>query len=332
MAEPMYIGVDIGGQPRGAGSRGARQVERFRMAAEAGVFDFVETQATAGGDLRPYFDLVDRYALPVRVIDGTWGIGRDEALAKDVIDAASRVGSKVLNLRLPAQANGAEPLSDDDVVAFYLRLCEWGDRVGCVPSLDACSVSRRDRTRVARLGERIARAGFPFRVTVDHADLPCSDVQTHIQANTEANTHPNHADAQRDASSALHADWIDRGWVYHVRTRGVPTRAARRARIDTPASRSLRGDAHVTPQLWAVTRAEGWKRELRQLIRWQANELRPRLRQITCAFASPAGRRGDAGRDALSDNVACAHWLRDTWLCQMERRYGHAPHTQRVQH
>ena len=298
MAEPMFIGVDVGGSSRGSRSRGTRQIERFRMAARAGVFDFVEMHASTGGDLKPYFELVDRYALPVRVIDGTWGIGCDEATARDMLDAGSRIGSKVLNLRLCGQRNEHGLLTDEQIVAFYLRLSEWGERVGCMPSLDACSMSSRDRARVASWGERIAQAGAPFRITLDLSE----------------------------ASDPLNIDWIDRGWVYHVRTSGVLA----------PASNTLHEHADVTPAtahtayaepvqptpLWAMDRAERWKRELRRLIHWQIHERRPRLRQITCAFASQGAQGGVAALDVLRENVACARWLRDTWLCQMEKRYG----------
>ncbi|CAM2155702.1 Xylose isomerase [Pararobbsia alpina] len=328
MAEPMFIGVDVGGAMPGASgnTRRSRQADHFRLAAEAGVFDFVETHASAGDDLAPYFDLVDRYALPVRVIDGTWGIGRDEAKAKDVIDAGSRVGGKVLNLRLCGHRADGALLSDDEVVAFYLRLCEWGDRVGCVPSLDACSVSKRDRTRVTRLGERITNAGAPFRVTLDLSDLPpLSHGASNDAGATRGDLSPISA-CSAQASDTPHSDWIAQGWVYHVRTHGLLSRTARKTRAARTAARGIHAPPPVTSQVWAVNRAEGWKRELRQLIRLQANELRPWLRQITCAFASAPGQRRDAALDALSDNVACARWLRDTWLCQMEQRYGSGIH------
>ncbi|MFP6560486.1 hypothetical protein WJ542_19620 [Paraburkholderia sp. B3] len=323
MAEPMFIGVDIDGLPGNGGSRRARQADGFRVAAEAGVFDFVEIHASAAAHLKPFFELVDRYALPIRVIDGTWGVGGDEANAKDLIDAGSRVGGKVLNVRLAGRRDDAPP-SDEQLVAFWLQLCEWGERAGCVPSLDACFASGRDRTRIARLGDRLALMGAPFRVTLDHSDLLIKEEALQAPAAQDADTMLAGTSHAR-AVAQRHADWIDRGWVCHVRTRGALSRSAGKGRAGTASAPGERSGSPAAPQLWAKARAEGWRRGLHQLIHWQASELRPRLRQITCAFASPAGRRNGAGLDALRDNVACARWLRDLWLDQMEARYGGAP-------
>jgi hypothetical protein len=324
MAEPMFIGVDIDGLPGNGGSRRARQADGFRVAAEAGVFDFVEIHATAAAHLKPFFELVDRYALPIRVIDGTWGVGGDEANAKHLIDAGSRVGGKVLNVRLAGHRDDEPSPSDEQVVAFWLQLCEWGDRAGCVPSLDACFVSGRDRTRIARLGERLALMGAPFRVTLDHSDLLIDEEALRGPAAQDADATPEGGTHAR-ASAQRHADWIDRGWVYHVRTRGALSPAAGRGRTGALPVPVEHPESSAIPQLWAKARAEAWRRGLHQLIHWQASELRPRLRQITCAFASPTGRRSGGGLDALRDNVACARWLRDMWLDQMEARYGGAP-------
>jgi hypothetical protein len=172
---------------------------------------------------------------------------------------------------------------------------------------DACSMSSRDQARVARWGERIAQASAPLRITLDLSE----------------------------ACDAPNIDWIDREWVYHVRTSGTLSPAPR-----VEAGGASQGNAPVDPTaltqrtelaepaeptnpapVWATNRAEGWKQELRRLIHWHIHERRPRLRQITCAFAS-SSTQGGAALEALRENVACARWLRDTWVCQMQKRYG----------
>jgi hypothetical protein len=324
MAEAILIGVNLDGVLEHDGLPLPTPAERFRMIAGAGVFDYVEKNPVRGEDLAPYFALVDRHALPIRVIGGIWCAGRDEAHVDEIIDAGARFGSTVLNCQLYAHHADGHPLSDREVAAFYLRAYERGEPVGCLPSLEVhVDMWSEDFRRVARVAQYVERASAPFRITLDHSHLL---FKIGNRGELDASGLHEPAGSARHlldpaSPSAVYADWIARGWVRHAHARSVipnnpENRWMRRADgrpgrgiqypFVEPAPGAYHGDWHPAP-------LDTWKTALRQLLQWQVHARPTLLEQISCEFIPFPDYGGGARYSIFDNNVACAQWLRDTW-------------------
>ncbi|ONX82892.1 xylose isomerase [Burkholderia cenocepacia] len=332
MTEPILIGVNLDGVLEHDGLPPPTPAERFRRVAAAGVFDYIEKNPVRGEGLSPYFALVDRHALPIRVIGGIWCAGRDEAHVAEIVAAGARFGSTVLNCQLFAHHADGHPLSDREVADFYLRAYASGEPVGCLPSLEVhVDMWSEDVARVARVARLVEQAGAPFRITLDHSHLL---FKIGNRAELDASGLRESADggcAMLDPASraAIYTDWIARGWVRHAHARSVtPNNPANRwmRRADGRPGRGIQypfvepapGAYHGE---WRAASLDPWKAALRQLLHAQAQAevhaptpAQPaRLEQISCEFIPFPDYGGGARYSIFDNNVACAQWLRDTW-------------------
>ncbi|RQS74961.1 xylose isomerase [Burkholderia sp. Bp8963] len=324
MAEPILIGVNLDGVLEHDGLSPPTPAERFRMIADAGVFDYVEKNPARGEDLAPCFALVERHALPIRAIGGIWCAGRDEAHVAEIIDAGARFGSTVLNCQLYARHADGHPLSDGEVADFYLRAYERGEPVGCLPSLEVhVDMWSEDFTRIARVAQRVEQAGAPFRITLDHshllfkignpAELDASGIREQVESGRLV--------LDPASPAAVYADWIERGWVRHAHARSVIPNNPENRWMRGPDGRPGRGIQYpfVAPAPgsyhgeWHAASLDTWKDALRRLLQWHAHTRPTRLEQISCEFIPFPDYGGGARYSIFDNNVACALWLRDTW-------------------
>ncbi|AIO32320.1 putative xylose isomerase domain protein TIM barrel [Burkholderia cenocepacia] len=324
MAEPIRVGVNFDGVLEHDGLPTPSPAERFRMIAGAGVFDYVEKNPVRGEDLSPYFDLVQRHALPIRVIGGIWHAGRDEAHVAEIIDAGARFGSTVLNCQLHARHADGHPLSDREVADFYLRACERGEPAGCLPSLEVhVDMWSEDFTRVARVARHVEQAGAPFRITLDHshllfkignrAELDASGIRAQVESGRVV--------LDPASPGAVYADWIARGWVRHAHARSVMPGNPDNRWMRRADGRPGRGIQYpfVAPApdtyhgAWRAASLDTWKLALRRLLQWQVHARPVQLEQISCEFIPFPDYGGGARYSIFDNNVACAQWLRDTW-------------------
>ncbi|RSC14455.1 xylose isomerase [Burkholderia cenocepacia] len=324
MAEPILIGVNLDGVLEHDGLPPPTPAERFRRVAAAGVFDYIEKNPTRGEDLSPYFALVDHHALPIRVIGGIWCAGRDEAHVAEIVAAGARFGSTVLNCQLHARHADGHLLSDREVADFYLRAYASGEPVGCLPSLEVhVDMWSEDFMRVARVARHVEQAGAPFRVTLDHSHLLFKiGNRAELDASgLRESADGGHALLDPASPAAIYANWIARGWVRHAHARSVtPNNPENRwmRRADGSPGRGIQYP-FVAPAPsayhgeWRADALDTWKTALRQLLRTQAHARPPLLAQISCEFIPFPDYGGGARYSIFDNNVACAHWLRDTW-------------------
>ncbi|KVN39071.1 xylose isomerase [Burkholderia pyrrocinia] len=324
MAEPLLIGVNLDGVLEHDGLPPPAPAERFRMIAGAGVFDYVEKNPARDEDLTPYFALVDRHALPIRVIGGIWRAGRDDAHVAEIVDAGARFGSTVLNCQLYAHHADGHPLSDDEVADFYLRAYERGEPVGCLPSLEVhVDMWSEDFTRIARVAQRVEAAGVAFRITLDHSHL-LFKIGNRAELDVSGMREPVESGRlvlDPASPAAVYAGWIERGWVRHAHARSVIPNNPENRWMRRPDGRPGRGIQYpfVAPAPgayhgeWRAAPLDSWKDALRALLRWRAHTRPTLLEQISCEFIPFPDYGGGARYSIFDNNVACAQWLRDTW-------------------
>jgi sugar phosphate isomerase/epimerase len=333
MTPTLHIGVNIDGVLHRDDLPPVDAESRFRMTADAGVFDYVEMNPPEGVALAPYVGLSERYALPVRVIGGIFRAGRDEAHLRRIIAWAPRFGSKVLNCQLYANHADGHRLTDAEVVRFYTQACEWAEPAGCIPSLEVhVDMWSEDFGRIAQVGERLARSGIPLRLTLDHShlifkignaeELDASRIRALVEAG-EIVLDPASPDA-------VFKQWIARGWVHHAHARSVIPNNLPNSRMRRPDGRPGRGIQYplVCPApdqwdgIWHEAALAPWKDAVRHLLDARAQGHAATPQHISCEFIPFADYGGGAGYSIFDNNVACAAWLRDTWL---ERSAGQHP-------
>lgn len=312
---------------------------QFHMIADAGVFDYVEINPPKDLALAGYVELSERYALPVRVIGGIFCAGRDEAHLRHVIEWAPRFGSTVLNCQLYANHADGHRLTDAEVAKFYVQACEWAVPVGCLPSLEVhVDMWSEDFTRVARVGELLARDGIALRITLDHShlifkignaeELDASRIRPLVEAGELV------LDPQ--SSDAIFKQWIARGWVHHAHARSVVPDNPRNFRMRRPDGRPGRGIQYpfVRPAAgqwdgsWDEVALVPWKDAVRHLLNARVRGVSSTPRRISCEFIPFADYGGGAGYSIFENNVACAQWLRNTWQEQMAGQTATAAYTQ----
>ncbi|MDB5786838.1 xylose isomerase [Caballeronia mineralivorans] len=327
MTPTLQIGVNIDGVLHRDDMPPVDAESRFRMIADAGVFDYVEMNPPEGVALAPYLGLSERYALPVRVIGGIFCAGRDEAHLRHIIEWAPRFGSKVLNCQLYASHADGHRLTDAEVAQFYALACEWADAAGCIPSLEVhVDMWSEDFGRIARVGELLARDGIALRLTLDHShlifkignayELDVSNIRPLVEA----------GEIVLDPISprAIFKQWIARGWVHHAHARSVIPNNPPNSRMRRPNGMAGRGIQYPflrpAPDQWDGNWEEAaltpWQDAVRHLINVRAQGHAATPQHISCEFIPFADYGGGAGYSIFDNNVACAAWLRNLWLEQ----------------
>jgi hypothetical protein len=302
---------------------------RFRMVRDAGVFDYVD-KTPEPDEVDQFLAASEKYGLPV--LGGGWfyAYGRDEDLLAHNLAIGQQLGSRVHNVQVLAKRGDGQPVSNDEVVDFYERGLEVGQRLGLLPCLEVhVNMWSEDFRRVAEVAALATARGLPFHMTLDHShvifkiDHPAEQDVSGIREDVAAGR------LILDPFEAGHVSgqWIDANWVTHCHARaaipnnprnimavdekGVPGRG-----IQYPFVQPDPGDYHAD---WDEKLLEPWKEVMRQLFRHHANRPDSPLQQVSTEFI-PNLDYGEGGNYSLFEQaVACVEWMREEWSGYHER-------------
>jgi hypothetical protein len=324
----LQVGINIDGVLVHDGLATPLPATRFVWIRQSGAFDYVEKNIDPREDFAPYFDLVDRYGLPIRVFGGIFCAGIDEPRMRWGLATGGRLGARVFNMQLYARHADGHELSDEEVARFFLEAMEHGSRSGCLPSLEVHVDMWSERfQRVERVAELLARSNVRLRLTLDHSHLIFKIGHDEELALSGLADEPDGARAllAPDGAHAFYRRWLSEGWVAHAharsvapgvshnaamnRRRGLPGRAIQYPLVEPPA-----GSFHAP---WQAERLAPWKAAVRDLL--QAMRMQPDATpgQISCEFIPFADYGGGARYSIWDNNLACAHWLREEW-CRLD--------------
>jgi len=298
---------------------------RLQWIRDAGVFDYVEKNINPQEDFAPYRDWIAEYGVPIGVFGGIFCAGRDEALMHWGLRTGGELGARLFNMQLFARHADGHALTDREVADWYLDAMEHGTQAGCLPSMEVHVDMWNERfARVEAVGELLAKAHVPLRLTLDHSHLIFKiDNPTELAASGLDAT----GDGGRDylapgRSHALYREWLERGWVVHAHTRSVATGLrgnAAQHRADGSPGRAIQypllGPAPGTfHQTWDAQALAPWKTAVGELLDWMHTHPEQSPRQISCEFI-PFPDYGGGGRyDIWQNNIACARWLQEEWI------------------
>ena len=320
MEEALKIGVNIDGVLHRDSEPLPDTETRFRMVAEAGVFDYIEKNPAPGEDLAPCLGFVERFGMPISVIGGIFRAGRDEARMRDIAEWGGRFGAEVFNCQLFADHIDGHRLSDDEVADFYLRTCDAGERHGCLPSFEVhVDMWSEDFRRVAQVAERVAARGARFRITLDHSHLlfKIGNAEELDVSGIRGAVERGELVLDPASPDAIYSQWITADWVHHAHARSVAPNNPPNLRMPRPGGRPGRGIQYpfVRPAAgewdgeWQEASLESWKLALRQLLAQRTQSGVPA--RISCEFIPFPDYGGAAGYSIFDNNVACARWLRE---------------------
>jgi hypothetical protein len=322
--ETLPIGINLDGVLVHDGLATPKPATRFAWVRHSGAFDYIEKNIDPTEDFGPYFALVERYQLPIRVFGGIFCAGVDELRMRWGLATGGRLGAHLFNMQLYARHADGHALSDAEVVRFYTEAMEHGTRAGCLPSLEVhVDMWSEDFRRVERVGELLARVNVPLRLTLDHSHLIFKIGHAVELALSGLGDAPEGAREllAPDGAATLYRQWLQEGWVVHAHTRsvapGVPHNAAMNRRrgqpgraIQYPLIAPPPGTFHAE---WQAERLEPWKHAVRDLLHWMQAHPDRAPQQVSCEFIPFPDYGGGARYSIWDNNVACALWLRAEW-------------------
>ncbi len=320
----LPIGINIDGVLEHDGLTTPHAATRFAWIKHSQAFDYVEKNIDPREDFSTYFDLVQRYEVPIRVFGGIFCAGQDEAVMRWGLRTAGKLGARIFNMQLYARHANGKPITDRQVADWYLEAVEHGNASHCQPTLEVhVDMWSEQFRRVETVANLLAQQNVGLRLTLDHshlvfkignpAELRVSGLADEPDG-ARALLAPNHPET-------LYSHWLREGWVAHAHTRsvapgvrhnpamrrghGLPGRA-----IQYPLIRPPQGSFHTE---WQEERLQDWKQAVRDMLAWMHQHPERAPRQVSCEFI-PFPDYGGGGRYSIWDNnLACARWLRQEW-------------------
>jgi hypothetical protein len=303
---------------------------RFRMVAEAGVFDYVD-KTPAPDEIDAFARASEKYALPVRGSGWFYTLGEHEALLEHNLAIAQRLGSAVHNVQIRTCAADGSLVTDEQVVETYLWAYELGQQYGVLPCFEVhVNMWSEDFRRVEQVGRAVESRGLPYCMTLDHShvifkiDNPLEQEVQGMRAAVEAGEvvlNPFEPGNVIDR-------WIEAGWVRHCHARAAvpnnPKNLSGRHEdgsigrgIQYPFKRPAPGEYHAE---WHEHALEPWKEAVRHLLRHHARDPHARLGQISTEFI-PGPDYGMGCRYSLFEQaIACVEWMRGAWRDALSAR------------
>jgi len=296
---------------------------RFRMASEAGVFDYYD-RSPLPGELDAYQCASEKYRLPIRAGGFYYVLGRDEPLMEWHLRVGSVLGCRVQNVQIRPVDSLGSAVSNERVAQTYLWLAELGDRLGVTPCLEVhVNMWSEHFGRVAEVAGLVERHGVRFYITLDHShvifkiDNPREQEVQNMRVDVEAGRVILDPYAPNNVTSL----WIERNYVRHAHARpSVPANpvnlwarhpnGAYGRGIQYPFLRPAPGEWHSD---WDEGRLEPWKQVVRNLMRFHADHENSCLGQISLEMIPDTDYGAGAKYSIFDNNIACARWLRETW-------------------
>lgn len=324
MANSLLFGIQTNGI-RHMEADGMPDIDtRFRMVRDAGVFDYID-KTPASDEIEQFRKASAKYGLPVRA--GGWFYtlgGDDEALLRHNLELAKDLGSIAHNVQVTAKNAQGAPVSNQDVVDFYMRAYEMGEALGVEPCFEVhINMWSEDFRRVAPVARMVEANGVPFRMTLDHSHvifkIDNPDEQDVVGIRDDVASGALALDP--DDPKSISAEWINAGWVRHCHARAAVPNNPKNTLAHHPDGSPGRGVQYpfVEPKPgeyhapWDAAELEPWKTVMRQLLAFHAQDANATLGQISTEFIPNPDYGGGCRYSLFEQGVACAAWMREEW-------------------
>jgi hypothetical protein len=314
---------------------------RFRMVREAGVFDYYE-RTPPPGELDAHLRASERHGLPIRAGGFYYTLGRDEPLLEWHLRIAHELGAKVQNVQIGQTDVRGRPVDDDQVARAYLDAFGIGSALGVRPCFEVhVNMWSEHFGRVERVAARVEREGVPFHITLDasHVVFKIHNPREQAVQGLLDDVQAGRVVLDPHDPRSVTARWIAGNLVGHAHARPAAPNNPVNVWGHHPDGRPGRGIQYpFTPPPpgtwhsdWHEAALEPWKHVMRSLLQHHASDPRSPLGHISTEILPFADYGAGARYSLFDDSVACARWLRSTWLeaCQTDSsisRETHAAH------
>ena len=145
--------------------------DQFRMAAESEIFDYVEKTPPVD-EIEEYKRCSEKFNLPVRCGIWFYTVGKEEELFLQNLKIGADMGSVLHTAQVRSYHEDGHLLSNEEIAEFYLKGFDYGEKIGCLPTLEIhVNMWSEDFLRVQEVAEIIQKKGYPFRLTLDHSHI-----------------------------------------------------------------------------------------------------------------------------------------------------------------
>ena len=296
---------------------------RFAMVRDAGVFDYVD-KTPGPHETELFLAASEKYDLPVRAGGWFYCIGKDEDLLEKNLEVGGELGSAVHNIQVLAQRVDGKLVSNEEIINFYERALELGDKHGVMPCLEVhVNMWSEDFRRVTPVGRLAEERSLPFRMTLDHSHVifKIDNPREQEVFNISEDVENGRLVLDPFMPGNVCSEWIGNNWIAHCHARsavpnnpmnldavdekGIPGRG-----IQYPFAKPTT-DTYHSP--WRIEDLEPWKEVMRNLLAYHAKQADSNLGQVSTEFIPNFDYGEGCNYSLFEQAIACVEWMRNEW-------------------
>lgn len=297
--------------------------DQFLRVRDSGLFDYM--------DWLPRPELLDecircseKFDFPMLTGSYQYMLGRDDAALERDMRNAKRAGLKLHNIMIFATAADGHEVTDDEVVACYLRTAELGEKLGVVPSFEVHAEMWSEQfPRVRRVAETVRARGVRFNFTFDYShcilkiESPAEQDISRIRDDVEAGR----VVLDPFEPGNLADEWLGMSMVVFAQFRPVAPNGPRnlwaldeagnpRRAIQYPFLKPRPGQWHSP---WHAHKLAASKEAIRKVFRYHLTHDESPLGYVNTEMIALPDYGLNARYSIFEHNCACARWLRASW-------------------
>lgn len=297
--------------------------ERFRMVKESGVFDFID-RLPQPGEEKEYLNASEKYGLPLKTGLWTYHKGKDDAKLIDNLKLAKSAGGEIHNVMLFTKHADGHPVSDQEVVEFYLYAYEEAQKVGIDITFEIhIECWSEDFRRVLPVAREVRKRGVPFNAQLDHshAVLKLESAEEQDISGIRADVEAGRLVLDPFEARSIYDDWLAENILLWASMRPVAPNGPKNLWAKHPDGRMGRACQYpfVRPRPgewhspWYAYKLEPSKEITRKVLRDIRDNPGSRIRFITTEIIDLPDYGDGAKYSLFEQNAAAGRWIRQTW-------------------
>jgi len=291
----------------------------FKVVAQSQVFDYVD-KTPSKEDFDIYKKLSAKYNLPLLCSGWFYCLGKDDDLILENLKMGADLGSKYHNVQIFLNHSDGHELTDQEIVKIYLKVSEYGEKVGCLPCFEIhINMWSENFLRINSVAKLVQDQGKTFRMTLDHSHVVFkmhNDFELQMFGLGEQIKN-NELILDPFIKGNISEKWIEQGIVYLMHARSVIPNNPKNIKashpdgsigrgVQYPFVKPLEGQYHSD---WDEKKLESWKEVVRKMIKYHYT-YGSELECISTEFI-PATDYGENNTYSLFHNaVGCAEWIK----------------------